>query len=113
MTSSNNTYAYIETLLSYGTTAKKSQLTSQLYYKDVAGALEEINPYDDNPVNTGFVARSQFTNVSGVLDMIGKIHSDLSFQDKYILNIYSFIQPHLVRQISLNNNNNKSFNQIE
>ena len=37
VTSSNNTYAYrayIETLLSYGTTAKQSQLTSQLYYKD-------------------------------------------------------------------------------
>ena len=89
VTSSNNTYAYrayIESLLSYGTTAKQSQLTSQLYYKDVAGALEEINPYDNNAVNTGFVARSQFTNVSRVVDMIGKIHSDLFFQDKYILN---------------------------
>ena len=89
VTSSNNTYAYrayIETLLSYGSTAKQSQLTSQLYYKDVAGALEEINPYDDNAVNAGFVARSQFTNVSRVVDMIGKIHSDLFFQDKYMLN---------------------------
>jgi len=89
VTSSNNTYAYrayIENLLSYGSTAKESQLTAQLYYKDVAGALEEINPYDDNAVNTGFVARSQFTNASGVVDMIGKIHSDLFFQDKYILN---------------------------
>ena len=66
VTSSNNTYAnraYIESLLSYGSTTKQSQLTSQLYYKDVSGALEEINPYDDNAVNTGFVARSQFTNV--------------------------------------------------
>ena len=89
VTSSNNTYAYrayIENLLSYGSTAKQSQLTSQLYYKDVAGALEEINPYDDNAVNAGFVARSQFTNVSRVVDMIGKIHSDLFFQDKYLLN---------------------------
>ena len=89
VTSSNNMYAYrayIETLLSYGTTAKQSQLTSQLYYKDVAGALEEINPYDDAAVNTGFVARSQFTNESRVVDMIGKIHSDLFFQDKYMLN---------------------------
>ena len=89
VTSSNNTYAYrayIENLLSYGTTAKQSQLTSQLYYKDVAEALEEINPYDDNAVNVGFVARSQFTNVSRVVDMIGKIHSDLFFQDKYLLN---------------------------
>ena len=89
VTSSNNTHAYrayIETLLSYGTTAKQSPLTSQLYYKDVAEALEEINPYNDDAVNTGFVARSQFTNVSRVVDMIGKIHSDLFFQDKYVLN---------------------------
>ena len=86
---SNNTYAYraySENLLSYGSTAKQSQLTSQLYYKDVAGALEEINTYDDDAVNAGFVARSQFTNVSRVVDMIGKIHSDLFFQDKYLLN---------------------------
>ena len=89
VTSSNNTYAYrayIETLLSYGSTAKQSQLTSQLYYKDNAGALEEINPYNDDAVNKGFVARSQFTNESRVVDMIGGIHSDLVFQDKYLLN---------------------------
>ena len=46
VTSSNNTYAYrayIETLLSYGSTAKESQLTAQLYYKDDAGAMEERN----------------------------------------------------------------------
>ena len=89
VTSSNNTYAYrayIENLLSYGSTSKQSQLNSQRYYKDVAGALEEINPYNDDAVNTGFVARSQFTNVSRVVDMIGKIHSDLFFQDKYLLN---------------------------
>ena len=48
--------------------------------------MEEINPYDDNAVNAGFVARSQFTNVSRVVDMIGKIHSDLFLQDKYLLN---------------------------
>ena len=89
VTSSNHTYAYrayTETLLSYGTTAKQSQLMSQLYYKDVAGALEEINPYNDDAVNSGFVARSQFTNVSRVVDMIEKLHSDLFFQDKYVLN---------------------------
>ena len=75
VTSSNNTYAhraYIGTLLSYGSTAKKYQQTSQLYYKDNAGALEEINPYNDDAVNEGFVARSQFTNESRVVDMIGE-----------------------------------------
>ena len=50
ITSSNNKYAYrayIETLLSYRSIAKESQLTSQLYYKDIAGTLKEINPYND------------------------------------------------------------------
>src|SRR5437867_8049880 len=42
ITSSNNTYpyrAYIETLLSYGRDAKRSQLTSALYYKDEAAMM--------------------------------------------------------------------------
>ena len=65
---------------------KLSQLTSQLYYKDVAGALEEINPYNDNAMNIDFVARSQFTVELRVVDMIRKIHNDLFFQDKYVLN---------------------------
>ena len=59
VTSSNNTYAYrayIETLLSHGTTAKQSQLTSQLYYKDDAGAVtEERDPYSNAAgANEGF-----------------------------------------------------------
>ena len=91
VTSSNNTYAYrsyIETLLSYGSTAKQSQLTSQLYYKDVSGAsMEDRNPHnDDVAANTGFTARSAHTNGSRIVDMIGGIHSDIFYQDKYILN---------------------------
>ena len=89
VTSSNNTYAYrayIETLLSYGTTAKQSQLTSQLYYKDEISAMEEHDPYNAAAAaNKGFVARSAHTLRSRTFDMIGGIHSDLFFQDKYIL----------------------------
>ena len=43
VTPSSNTYpfrAYVETLLSYGAEAKKTQLTSQLWYKDTAGHME-------------------------------------------------------------------------
>ena len=42
VTSSTNTYsyrAYLETLLSYGVSAKKSHLTSALWYKYTAGAM--------------------------------------------------------------------------
>ena len=43
ISSSTNTYAYramLETLLSYGEDAKKSQLTCELYYKDDAGKMD-------------------------------------------------------------------------
>ena len=86
VTSSNTTYAYrayIKTLLSYGTTAKESQLTAQLYYKDDAGAMEERNPYNNQAdANKGF---KKHTNRSHSVDMIGGMQSDLFFQDKYIL----------------------------
>jgi len=50
VTSTTSHYPYkamIQTLLSYGNSAKKSQLTSQLWSKDVPGHL------DDNDVNGG------------------------------------------------------------
>jgi hypothetical protein len=53
ITSSINTYAYrayIETLLSYGTDAKSSQLTSALFYKDEAGKMDKPNPLAANAV---------------------------------------------------------------
>jgi len=45
ITSSTNTYPYraiLETLLSYGEDAKKTQLTSALYYKDAAGQMDTL-----------------------------------------------------------------------
>src|SRR6218665_4067221 len=48
VTASNNIYAYLsyfETLLSYCTGAKTSQLTSALYYKDTASHFENANPH--------------------------------------------------------------------
>ena len=43
VTPSSNTYPFracVETLLSYGAEAKKTQLTSQLWYKDTAGHMD-------------------------------------------------------------------------
>ncbi len=87
VTSSNNTYpyrAYLETLLSYGPHAKQSQLTSALYYKDVADHFEDANPNDPNAVNDAFIARSEFTANGRVVDMMGCLHSDLFFQGRYL-----------------------------
>jgi len=86
----------LETLLSYGDAAKTSQLTSALYYKDVAGHMENANPNDDAAQNTGFKKRSALTNERRVVDMLGSIHSDLFFQDGLLPNDFN-IKVRLVR----------------
>src|ERR1700733_11159220 len=89
VTASNNTYAYrsyLETILSYGAAAKTSQLTSALFYKDTARHFEDGNPHDANAQNIGFKSRSALTEEGRVVDMIGGIHSDLFFQDRFLPN---------------------------
>jgi len=91
ITSSTNTYPYraiLETLLSYGEDAKKTHLTSGLYYKDAAGQMDTVALRDGDDVvpNEGFVKRSQHTNQSRVVDMMGRLHADIFFQDRYMLN---------------------------
>jgi len=89
VTASNNTYAYrsyLETILSYGGGAKTSQLTSALYYKDIAGHFEDANPHDNEAENDGFKKRSAYVDEGRVVDMLGGIHSDLFFQDRFLPN---------------------------
>src|ERR1700690_232519 len=87
VSSTNGTYAYrsyLETLLSFGPAAKKSQLTSALYYKDNGGTFEEGDPHDANALNQGLKTRHALVTNGRVVDMLGCIHSDLFFQDKYL-----------------------------
>ncbi|KAJ8048251.1 hypothetical protein HOLleu_00494 [Holothuria leucospilota] len=87
---STPTYPYramIETLLSYGSDAKQTQLTSSLFYKDTAGSMDNPDPLAaDDAVNQGLKTRAAFTRRSKTVDMLGPIHSDIFFQDKYLLN---------------------------
>ena len=81
ITSSNNTYpyrAYIETLLSYGRDAKKSQLTSAMYYKDEGGdtGFEEGDPHAGGVTNTGMVKRNSFFQNGEIVPMQGPLHLD-------------------------------------
>jgi len=69
--------AYIETLLSYGEDAKKSQLSSSLFYKDQSGKFESTSLSGDQPTNPGFVLRNELIKGSQSVDMIGRIHADL------------------------------------
>ena len=87
ITTTNNTYAYrayLETLLSYSNDAKKSQLQSALYYKDTAGQMDEANA--NTGANAGLVARTAMFRASAVVDMVGKIHADIFFTDRYLPN---------------------------
>jgi len=87
VTSTTSHYPYkamIQTLLSYGSGAKTSQLTSQLWIKDTAGHL------DDNDVNGGFNSalntRSLYFAQSKTADMEGPLYHDLFNMDRLILN---------------------------
>ena len=78
VTPSSNTYpfrSYVETLLSYGAEAKKTQLTSQLWYKDTVGQMEGTTV---NAGNLGLVERGRYLAESGVVDMMGRITSTYS-----------------------------------
>ena len=86
VTSSSNTYpfrAYVETLLSYGAEAKKTQLTSQLWYKDSAGHMDATQ---ENGGNAGLVERRRHIAGSRVVEMMGRLHVDLFMQDRFLLN---------------------------
>ena len=75
----------IETLFSYGGDAKESQLTSALFYKDQAGRMDAVD-FAEATRNDGLYMRSQFTKESRLVDMMGRIHADIFFQERYMLN---------------------------
>ena len=88
ITASTNTYPYramMETLLSYGEDAKRSQLTSSLFYKDQAGRMDSVD-FADGAANKGLVKRRALTRGSRTFDMMGRLHADIFFQERYMLN---------------------------
>ncbi len=85
VTPSTNNYpykSYISTLLSYGREAKLSQLTSALWYKDTPGHMDALIGDD----NKGLAKRWSFVEDSKQVDLFGKLHVDLMYQERYILN---------------------------
>ena len=80
--------AYIESLLSYGPHAKTSQLTAALYYKNTVGNMDRSNPDHANAGerNYGLQKRASLMDRGVTVDMIGRIHPDIFFQDRYMLN---------------------------
>jgi len=88
ITASTNTYPYramMETILSYGEDAKRTQLTSGLFYKDRADRMDSVG-LADNAANDGLVKRRALGLESHTFDMMGRLHSDIFFQDRYMIN---------------------------
>jgi len=91
ISNSTNTYPYramLEMLLSYGSDAKTSQLTSEMYYKDDADRMDAFRIREDAGTlpNTGHLARRAHSKLSNEFDMIERIHADIFFQERYMLN---------------------------
>lgn len=88
VSSTHNNYhyrAYLESLLSYGSDAKKSQLTCAGYYRDVAGKFEELDPTAATAANTGAKKRHRLFAGNKIVDLVGRLHVDLFHQPKYLV----------------------------
>lgn len=87
ITSSTNTYAYrsiIETILSHGDDSKSTKLAACMYYKDKAGKMDSIEVAGADQ-NSGFMERRALAAASNTIDMMGRLHADIFFQDRFIL----------------------------
>ena len=117
VTPAMGTYAYrsyIETLLNYDVSAKQSQFSSALYYKDTAGKMEangalptfetinyklagadnnshgnnaSLNLYKPGTGNQGFAKRHQFIKNKNQFVLSGPIFSDIFMIDRLLLNM--------------------------
>ena len=111
VTPAMGTYAYrsyIETLLNYDVSAKKSQFSSALYYKDTATKMEEVGSesalkevkiklknnteidgwiYTAGTGNQGFAKRSKFIRNGNQFVLSGPIFADIFMTDRLLLNM--------------------------
>ena len=117
VTPAMGTYAYrsyIETLLNYDVSAKQSQFSSALYYKDTAGQMDKVGAlassktlnyktpgsqpsdpgtdasdklYVPESGNVGFAKRHQFIKNGNRFVLSGPIFSDIFMTDRLLLNM--------------------------
>ena len=111
VTPAMGTYAYrsyIETLLNYDVSAKQSQFSSALYYKDTAGKMDKVgalassitlnyknasNTNDSESLyvpptgNVGFGKRHRFIKNGNRFVLSGPIFSDIFMTDRLLLNM--------------------------
>lgn len=89
VTTANNTYAYrsyLESLLTFGSDSKESQLTSELFYADTVDKFDNPPTVANAGVNKGQDTRRKYVAVSSSVEMIGRLHLDAFNQPKLLLN---------------------------
>lgn len=75
---------YFDLLLRNAEDAKQSQLQSQLYYKDTAGFMDNVDPVEGP--NFGLVQRYAWTKDGNAVELEGPIYVDIMQQDRFLLN---------------------------
>ncbi|XP_069061926.1 uncharacterized protein F54H12.2-like [Pleurodeles waltl] len=86
ITQSDNMYAYradIESILNYSRKGLDTQLSAGLFYKDTKAHFEDT-ALDGG--NAGFKKRASFAAGSRQFDLLGRIHSELFFRNKLLVN---------------------------
>ena len=72
---------HIENLLSFGQEAKKSQLFAILWHRNTSKHFDSCAA-----ANKGYTQRKALAAESKEIGMMGKLHIDLTFQNRYLLN---------------------------
>ncbi|XP_048010495.1 uncharacterized protein F54H12.2-like [Megalobrama amblycephala] len=83
---SSSTYPYrciIESLINYSKDALESLFSAGLFYKDTAGHMVATDP---GGRNQGLAKRAAYTANSRVVELLAPIHSDIFFQEKFMMN---------------------------
>ena len=72
-------------LLNFSEDAERSQMQTQLFYKDSAGAFDQTK-INDIPLNQGLILRQKLAKNSQLVDMCGPIFADTFNMSRYLLN---------------------------
>ena len=95
VTASSNMYTYrciFEILVNYGPDALNSLYQSAFFHKDTAGNLDSLtvlpgaSDVDVPKYNYGFHKRCSLVKESQVISLMGRLHGDILFQDRYLIN---------------------------
>ena len=75
----------MDVLLNFSEDAERSQMQTQLFYKDSAGAFEQTK-VTEIPLNQGLILRQKLAKNSQLVDMCGPICADTFNMSRYLLN---------------------------